>query len=387
LDADLRLVAPCQVEDVGIVRVRASPLGDWIFVTLQTKDGRIGLGEASQTGHDALTARCLLETVRPALRGRDAHRIHLVLRELRQALAVSYSANVVTMTALSAVEHAMWDLLGQHFGVPVHALWGGAARATVALYANLNRALVSRGPDGFANLAREAVAAGHHALKIAPFDDVERDTPDRHVWRQRYLLGLERIAATRDAVGFEVDLMVDCHGRFTPAEVPKLMRDVERFDVLWVEEPFLSTAHQPGIHAFYAQFPFAVAAGEYVSGLGEFGALLDTGVRYLMMDVKHSGGLWQVLRAAAVAEARGALVSLHSPSGPVAQAASAHVAAVLPNFHSLEYVWAEVPWRADAVHPREEIANGTLIVPHRPGLGVTLNLATLNTYAVDPLEV
>lgn len=125
------------------------------------------------------------------------------------------------------------------------------------------------------------------------------------------------------------------------------------------------------------------AAGEHEADLGRFALLLAAGVRYLMPDVKHCGGLWQALRVAALAEAHGAVLTPHNPSGPVSRAASVHVCAVVPNAGPLELPWGEVPWRGDLLRPAERVETGSLPVPTAPGLGVTLDPATTAEYRVD----
>ncbi len=363
------------ITDLAVVRLRASHRGDWLVVQVRTGDGRIGLGEASQSGDDALTMRLLGETVGLAMRGRDPRHIHALLGELGRAVPPGLAGR----SALSAIEQACWDLLGQSLGVPIHALWGGALRDRVPCYANVNRALRDRTPEAFARAAAGAVADGFTAVKVAPFDGV---TPAAF-GPAAYARGLERIAAVRAAIGPATALMVDCHSRFAPAAAPQLARDLEGFDLSWLEEPFRFEDAAEGYPALRALTPVPFAAGEHEADLGRFARLLAAGVRYLMPDVKHCGGLWQALRVAALAEAHGAVLTPHNPSGPVSQAASVHVCAVVPNAGPLEFPWGEVPWRGDLVRPAEHVEGGALPVPSAPGLGATLDAAMAAEHRVD----
>lgn len=368
------------IEDVSVLRVRASHRGDWLLVRVHAADGRVGLGEASQSGNDTLTIECLLGQVRPRVRGQDPRMIHAILRPLRKSLTGIHETGVHVMTALSGLEQALWDLLGQSVGLPLHALWGGRIRDRVRLYANLNRSLRERSPEAFGRAARAAVAEGFTAVKIAPFDDVEYQSADRE---SAYRAGLDRVAAAREAIGPTVHLMVDCHGRFAPGQTIRLLRDLEPFVPFWVEEPINTHAYVDSYRTLRIATGLSFAAGEYEAHPARFQALLAAGVQYVMMDIKHCGGLWDAIRVAGLAEGFGAMVSPHSPSGPVSQAASLHLCAVVPNLQWLEFPWGEADWRADLICPAERIAGGHLEIPTAPGLGVTLNSSAVEQHLVD----
>jgi galactonate dehydratase len=367
------------VRELVVRRLRASHRGDWLVLLLRTADGHTGLGEASQSGDDARTAQLLRDALAPRLRGHDPRRVRPLLARLAEALPAGEDRPA--RTALSAVEQACWDLLGQSLGVPLHALWGGARRERVGCYANVNRALSDRSPAAFARAAAAAVADGFPAVKIAPFDGVEPVGLGHAPAGRAYAAGLERVAAVREALGPRVPLMVDCHHRFVPADAARLGRDLTPFDLFWLEEPFATERAAEGYPALAAELAVAFAAGEHEADLGRFRTLLGAGVRYLMLDVKHCGGLGPALGIAALAEAHGAQVTLHNPSGPVSQAASAHVTAVLPHAGPLEFPWGEVAWRGALVHPPERVEAGLLPVPSGPGLGIALDAGTAARHA------
>jgi galactonate dehydratase len=354
---------------VGIepVVVRVNRRGDWVFVLVHTDEGLTGLGEASQSGNDAL----LLATLRAfsaQLVGHDP----LAINTLRQNLA-RVDGGRIAHTALSAVEQALWDIVGQYLGVPIHALFGGKVRDTLRLYANVNRHVVDRSPEGFARAAKQAVDEGFTAIKVAPFDELRaRDhvrTGPQAAWRP----GVARVEAVRDAIGASVDLMVDCHGRMETSEAITVARAMADCDLMWYEEPVKHTF--PDQLALVSQAaPMPTASAESVFGVEGFRPfLLERVVDVLMPDVKHCGGLAEMRAIAEAARLRNLLIAPHNPSGPVATAASAHAVCTIPNFLILEYAWGEVDWRAELIEPREAIRDGVLSVSDAPGLGYRLN--------------
>ena len=254
------------------------------------------------------------------------------------------------------------------------------------LYANVNRAVTDRSPAGFAAAARGAVADGFRAVKLAPFDGVERTTADADAAGPALRSGVERVAAVREAIGAQVRLMVDCHGRFTRDVAVRVARDLAPFDLDWYEEPTRFEQDPDGLAAIAAAVDVPIAAGEHLFGAGGFWPMIERRVAATIMpDVKHCGGLWAGRKIAALAEAAGIAVSPHNPSGPIAALASAHLAATLPNLSLLEYAWGEVPWRAALVGPAETIVGGQLVLPEGPGLGATLDAAVLREHTFDPL--
>lgn len=195
-----------KIASIDSVRVPVNQRGDWLFVLVRTDAGLTGIGEASQSSNDDVCA-LVLQQFDQQLRGKDPRKI----AEIRQLLRKVDGGRAYN-TALSALEQALWDILGQHFETPVHAFFGGAVRDRIRLYANINRHVRDRTPDGFARAARQAVDEGFTAIKLAPFDELRAPdhirTGPKAAWRP----GLERVRAVRQAIGDEVELAVDCHG-------------------------------------------------------------------------------------------------------------------------------------------------------------------------------
>lgn len=345
--------------------------GGWVFVEVHTDAGATGTGEASQSGNDVLCIAALRQMAE-SLVGQDPRRIEAHWQRLSREVA-----GIVQATALSALEQALWDILGQSLGAPVYQLLGGAVRDTIPLYANINRGAKDRSPAHFAARARAAVAEGFRAVKLAPFDEVHVHRMDGRVLRRAAEPGLARVAAVREAVGPEVEVMVDCHSRFDPATAVQVCRELEALGVFWFEE---AVARHPVslLREVRSAVNLPIAAGEEFFGRGEFYELLTThACDYVMPDVKHCGGIAEGRRIAALAETVGIAVTPHNPAGPVSTAAGLHLCAVLPNFFRLEFQWGEVDWRFRLVEPAETIVDGSFRLPTGPGLGLRLNRETL----------
>ena len=178
---------------------------------LKAEGGLTGLGDASHGGRDAETLRWL-DHFAGMLKGRSVFDIAW----FRQAtLPEVLQAGLPAAVAASALEHALWDISGQAFSLPVHALLGGRIQPRIRLYANINRSTEPRKPDGFAQMATRAIADGFDAVKLAPFDDMPQGATDPAI-RERYTAeGIADAQAVRDTIGPNRDLLVDAHSRFT----------------------------------------------------------------------------------------------------------------------------------------------------------------------------
>ena len=356
-----------RITDIEPVVVHVNHRGDWVFVLVHTDAGITGLGEASHSGNDALLL-ATLDTFKPQLIGTSPLQIGALWGKLARV-----DGGRIAHTALSGVEQALWDVMGQHLGVPIYALFGGALRDRLRLYANVNRHVTDRSPEGFARAARQAVDEGFTAVKLAPFDELRgRDhvrTGPKAAWRT----GIARVEAVRAAIGDEIDLAVDCHGRMEPSEAIHVGKALAACDLLWLEEAVPRQFHDELEHVSN-NVPMPTASAEAIFSLEGFRPFLTRRlVDVLMPDVKHVGGLRETINVAQAARLGQFLVAPHNPSGPVATVASGHVCATMANFLILEYAWGEADWRADLLTPRETIEDGYLVLSDAPGLGCRLN--------------
>lgn len=364
-----------RIRDVHATVVNATPHTNWIFVEVETEEGPTGLGEATLGGHESQVV-AHLEMLRPRLVGASAGDI-----ERLELSAPGAPGGLAFAAAASAVEQALWDLLGQELGAPVYRLLGGACRDRVRVYANINRGTQGdRSAAAFARSALAAVGAGFTAVKCAPFDGLFREAWEERGARRCIDDGLARVAAVREAVGDDVDLMVDCHYRMRPRTAARVIAELEAFRPYWVEAPV--SEHDLAAWAeVRASTRTRLAGAEQLVGLQAHRWFLDqTGVDVLMPDVKYCGGIGTMKKIAALAEARGVDLAPHNPSGPVSTLASLHVAASTSNALVLEYAWGEVDWRSDLVSGAEQLVDGHLQLPTRPGLGARLNRELVNAH-------
>jgi galactonate dehydratase len=265
--------------------VEVTERGDWVFVLVHTDAGITGLGEASHSLNDALLV-ATLETFADRITGEDP----LAIRKIWRMLS-GVGGGRITHTAVSAIDQALWDILGQHLGVPIHALFGGAVRRKLRLYANINRHVRDRSPEGFAAAARQAVDEGFTAVKLAPFDELRGPDHVRTGPKAAWRTGVDRVCAVRAAIGDEIDLAIDCHGRMEASEAIVVGRELESCDLMWYEEPVKHTFPDQ-LALISRSVPMPTASAESIFSVEGFRSfLLERVVDVLMPDVKHCGGL------------------------------------------------------------------------------------------------
>jgi len=363
-----------QITDIEPVVIHVNHRGDWVFLLVHTDAGLTGLGEASHSSNDALLLD-LLVRVKSQLIGQSAINIHALWQRL-----VRVDAGRVGQTLLSGLEMALWDIVGQAVGQPIHALLGGALRKRIRLYANINRHVNNRTPEGFAQAAAQAADEGFTAIKLAPFDEMRH--PYRHAtgiladWQP----GVARVRAVRKAIGDGVELAVDCHSRMEASVAKLVAQELADCNLFWYEEP-VSHDQPEALAAVTAAVPMPTASAESIFGVEGFRPFLaQRAVDVIMPDVKHCGGILELSEIAAAARMLQVQVAPHNPAGPLSTAATAQVASTWPNFYILEYAWGEVEWRADLLQPAEKIEDGYLLLSQEPGLGHRLNPALVEKY-------
>ena len=364
-----REAAKVTVTALELFRVKVNRRGDWLLARLSTSAGITGIGEASQSGRDEETAKRLGQFF-DLLKGRGVFDIEW----LRGA---AKPQNRPAATALSALEQCLWDIQGKLFGVPCYDLFGGPLGTRIRNYANINRSTEDRSPSGFAKMAERAVQTGFDAVKLAPFDGMPRDRSKAEDFTR---LGIECARAVRQAIGPKRDLLIDAHSNFDLERGLDLARRFEPLNLFWLEEV---TPAKPldNLAAINRAARMPTAGGESIYGVkGFYPYIAAQAVDILMPDVKYCGGMLELKKIAALAEAAALPVSPHGPASPVGNIAAAHVSATLANFLILEFSYGEVPWRAELIDPPEQLTNGCLELSRRPGLGITLNQNTLRRF-------
>jgi galactonate dehydratase len=357
------------VRSIAVDTVRISERTCWIFVTITSESGLAGIGEASLQGRE--------DDVVAAIRVRGRTLVGSPADPESQA--VTPPMTIVEAAASSAIQQALWDLAARRGGTGMAGLLGGVRRDKVPLYANINRRTRDRSPEGFAASARDALAAGYTAFKIAPFDEV---TPDAH--RQGTVLpgmaqGLARAFAVKEAVGPGHDVMIDCHWRFDEPTSAILIRRAAELGLVWVECPIPETLDNiPAIRRLRSlanERAIRLAGCEELVGLASFRPFIEAeAYDVLMPDVKYCGGPWDMLRIGDAMRRRGIAFSPHNPSGPICHAASLQVCAAAETLDRLEVQFDEGPLFTRLV--RETIppcVEGASALPSGPGIGMTLD--------------
>jgi galactonate dehydratase len=382
----LRSTAPSlRLTALELLPVRATARTVWLFVKLRTDGGLTGLGEASDafgfantTAANAQTMRARLQTFFALVRGGSPFDVE----RYRQRGMPMVKGDLVSATAFSAIEQAMWDLSGQVLGVPTYTLFGGRVRDSLPVYANINRAADPRTADGFATAARRAVRDGFRAIKAAPFDGFPPAGSPPAMIAAAVDSGVAAVVAMREAAGADVEIMVDCHSFFDVELAVDVARRLEPQRLTWYEEP-VAPERVDDTLAIKRRIRQPMAGGEVLFGITGFAPLTQRhAVDVIMPDVKHCGGLLELTRIAAAADTAGVLVAPHNPSGPVSTAASVQVGAGMHNVNFLELQYGEVQWRSEVVTPPERFVNGRIEVPDRPGFGIALNEDAMRGHAL-----
>jgi galactonate dehydratase len=349
--------------------------GRWFYLLVHTEEGITGLGEGGIHGYPEAIGG-VLEAWRPYLLGQDPLRIEHHWQFLYRN---SHFRGAVIGSALSALDIALWDIAGKHFGAPAYQLLGGRCREKVRLYLHVG----GETPDALAADARRAADEGFTAVRFTPFP---RGYPGM---RYADLLEamLQRVAAVREAVGNGVDLCVEIHRRMDPQQASGLAQELARFRPYFLEDPILPDSIQ-AMCALQRSIPVPIATGERLHTLWEFNELLaGGGCRFIRPDVCLCGGLTHSKKIAAVAEAYHVGVIPHNPLSPVSTAACVQLDACIPNFALQEYTGEDRPPKSEILKTPLEREGGYLKVPDRPGIGVELDLEVARRYPPVAKEI
>jgi galactonate dehydratase len=353
---------------------------NWVFVKVVTdQPGLWGWGEATLEWHTRAVIGAIGD-LSQLLVGEDPRRIeHLWQTMFRQHFW--HGNGIVRGTAISGIDLALWDIAGKIHGVPCHQLWGGRVRDHVRTYCHLGGGRMEDFYDTdpadarrFGDLAAAAVADGYTAFKSMA---VPETMPIEGLRPLRYAEACVR--AMRDAVGPDIDIMVDCHARPSPRMGMRFAQALDQFGLYWFEEPCW-----PEQLSDMAEIQRAVATpiatGERLVGLDVFrDSLAVKACSVLQPDITHCGGLTQARRIAALCEAHRVALAPHNPQGPVSTAASLELGFATPSYVICESVHLDVPWRAEVVREGFTVEpQGRIVRPGtRPGLGIEIDEAAV----------
>src|SRR5438552_3451463 len=351
-------------------------LRNYLFLRLRTDTGLTGVGEATLEWQEKTVATLCHEWIESRILGRDPFDIEAISGGL---IRDQYQGGATVMTAISGVEIALWDLLGKACGQPVYRLLGGRCHDRLPAYAN-GWYGGAQSPRDYAERARAAVARGYRALKFDPFGTAWKDLS-----AEEADAAVERVAAVREAVGPRVGLMIEFHGRLSAGSAVRMIRELERFDPVWCEEPVAPEAVEL-LGEVKRQVRTPIAAGERLYTLVDFQRLISLrAADVIQMDVAHCGGILTAKKIAAMAAVQDLRIAPHCSIGPVALAACLHVDVSTPNFMIQEaFAEFDVPWRNSFVKGWNPIRNGEFFLSEEPGLGLDIDEEAIRQHPYVP---
>ena len=338
---------------------------NWVFLKVETNEGIHGWGEATLEYREKTVAVAIEELGRTVI-GRKANDIEAIWQDVNRE--VYFRGGPVYMSALGALEMALWDIKGKALGVPVYELLGGRVRDRIACYAN-GWFVGAKRPEEFAGKAREALDLGFRGLKWDPFGSAYLELSPAEFANAEAC-----VAAVVESVAERGELLIEGHGRFDVPTAVRVGDMLAAYKVGWFEEP-LPPGNLEMLTEVKRRSRVPIAAGERLYSRWDYlpffaGHCAD----FAQPDVTHVGGIAELRRITEMAEAHYLPCCPHNPSGPVANAATLHVAAACPNIRRLETMATDVPWRGEVSREQTVLVDGCLTIPNVPGLGVEIDV-------------
>jgi len=340
----------------------------WNILKVSTDEGIYGVGEPLVEGR-ARTVATAVDELKDMILGKNPLDIARLWEYMYKG--TFYRGGEILMSAVSGVEQALWDIAGKYYGLPVYKLLGGKVRDKIRLYAWIHGDTT----EEIAAHAKERVAEGFNAVKMCPA------IGPLHVVETPKMIGMmaDRVGAVREAVGDSVDIGVDFHGRFSPANARIMIKEIEQYKLMFVEEPVLPD--NVDVMAEIAKSThIPIATGERKFTRWGFKDILEKkAAQILQPDVCHAGGIHELLKIAYMGEVNYCGLAPHNPMGPVALAASFQVDACAPNFFIQEHttlgsdrgIFLKEPFKQE---------NGYYTISDKPGLGIEVDWDRLEQF-------
>ncbi|SDA31356.1 D-mannonate dehydratase ManD [Sphingomonas sp. NFR15] len=364
-----------------------SPGRNFVTLKITCDDGTTGVGDATLNGRELSVASYLTDHVIPCLIGRDAHRIEDIWQYLYKG--AYWRRGPVTMSAIAAVDTALWDIKGKIAGLPVYQLLGGASRESVMVYGHANGTTI----EDTVKVALEYQEQGYKAIRIqcgVPgmastygvskdkyfYEPADADLPTENVWNtSKYMRVVpELFKAAREALGWDVHLLHDIHHRLTPIEAGRLGKDLEPYRPFWLEDA-TPAENQEAFKLIRQHTTSPLAVGEIFNSIWDAKDLIENQlIDYIRATVVHAGGITHLRRIAALADLYQVKTGCHGATdlSPVCMAAALHFDLSVPNFGVQEYM-RHTP-ETDAVFPHAyTFADGAMHPGDAPGLGVDID--------------
>ncbi len=361
-----------------ITAIETVPVDQYLFVKVHTDAGITGLGESGAWGY-LEASQAVVDTFKRYLIGQDPLSIE---HHWQYLYRWSHFRGAAIMGALSAIDIALWDIAGKHFGVPCYQLMGGKCRDRARVYYHVFGATKEELIQGCIKAKEMGFTAVGH---LTPFLDEPRQIPYSKTYVDKIRDAIETVGCYREAVGKDLDLCIEIHRRLTPAEAITLARGIEEFHPFFYEDPILPD-NLDAMALIARKIHIPIATGERLHTIYEFEMLLSRGaVQYVRPDVCLAGGLTHTKKIAALAEAHYVGVIPHNPLSPVSTAACLQLAACIPNFALQEYPKGEdEPPKSEIVKKPLKLENGFLVIPDAPGIGIELAEDAKERYPFRP---
>ena len=350
-----------------IEEIRSFLVGRYLLVRVYTNAGIVGNGEAGLWAHQGVVRQALNELSEYYV-GKDPraieHHYQVVSRN-------THFMGAVLSAATSAIDIALWDILGKSVSLPVYQLLGGKCRDKIRLFENIG----GNTPEECAESARQRVEQGFTSLRMTPFaSGFEKETSTQNI-----STAVALVQAARQAIGEGVDLGLEIHRNLRPEEAISLARELEPFKILYYEDPLAPQSNE-ALEYTAQHIHLPIATGERFYNIYQFKELIDKKVVSLIRpDLSLAGGFTQVKKIAALAEAAFVGIFPHLMGSPVNNAAFAHLAAAIPNYTHMEHNALEGPM-AEIVDEQMKVEHGYRIISDRPGIGIEIVEEALEKY-------
>ena len=346
-----------------------------VFLKIETDAGITGYGEATNhfLPHSSLG---MLKDLTPYLIGEDPERVEYLWQACFRRRF--YRGGTATGAAISAIDMALWDIKGKAYGVPVYQLLGGLARTKVRLYGHVT----GRSAAEIAEQAKQRAARGITAIRFRGFHDYDDASLHDHALAVRQQITY--LAAIREAIGDDVDIILECHGRYDPEWAIELARQAEPYRPFLIEDPIRHENPQ-AMAQVRAHTRLPLGTGERYHDKWAFREIIANGyVNYLRPDVCHCGGITEMKKIAAMGEIYYMNLIPHNNAGPLGTAATLHAALAIPNVVMMEAPFVNREPVTDVVGPFPTVVDGYALPLEGPGLGITFDEARAREVPFKP---
>ena len=375
--------APAPFLDTADDNKNAHLVREYLFVEVSTDEGITGWGEITAQSLRARVICAGLRHVSDLIEGDDPRLIEMIWNKIFRSFTYMGSRGATT-NMISAIDIALWDIRGKVLGLPISELFGGPVREGIPIYCH---------PQGGSSIrdtvqhVKAIVETGQKALKIDPWQPKHEEESNGYLSgklsSEAENFGVELIAAIREAVGPDVEVLIDCHGRFDVPTAIRLGKALEPYDIFWFEEPVpVESIH--ALRQVRENVSVPICVGERIHTRWEFVPILEGELAdFIMPDVTWTGGISEIKKIATMAEAYYVPISPHDASGPINVLAGAHVMASVPNHYRVETSKAKLnAYDVFIDHPLD-IRGDKIYLSDRPGLGIELDRDYMRGHAVE----